>query len=147
MKKIVLFLFVFIIGILLAACSGDTELGQTKENESLIYVTNNSARQITSIELKIYQKDKVQVSPTAMNADESLIVMGETVDFEILTQDINFDEVVIIEAVAMINGVEESAGKTEPMKLVEGESYQFELGRDPELEFRELQEGKIDKNY
>lgn len=82
----------------------------------------------------------VQASPTAMNADESLIVMGETLDFEILTQDINFDEPVIIEAIAMIDGVEESAGKTAPMELRPGENYRFELARDPEMQFREVQE-------
>jgi predicted anti-sigma-YlaC factor YlaD len=66
--------------------------------------------------------------------------MGETLDFEILTQDINFDEPVIIEAIAMIDGVEESAGKTAPMELRPGENYRFELARDPEMQFREVQE-------
>ncbi len=121
------------------ACSEETETAETEE-AAIIQVTNSSARQITSIELKLYQNDMVQASPTAMNADESLIVMGETLDFEILTQDINFDEPVIIEAIAMIDGVEESAGKTAPMELRPGENYRFELARDPEMQFREVQE-------
>lgn len=140
MKKSYLFLFIFLIGTFLMACSNDSETAETEEMAATIQVTNSSSRQITSIELKLYQNDMVQVSPTAMNADESLIVMGETVDFEILTQDIDFDEPVVIEAVAMIDGVEESAGETEPMELVQGGSYIFELARDPELQFRELQE-------
>ncbi len=121
------------------ACSEEKETAETEE-AAIIQVTNSSARQITSIELKLYQNDMVQASPTAMNADESLIVMGETLDFEILTQDINFDEPVIIEAIAMIDGVEESAGKTAPMELRPGENYRFELARDPEMQFREVQE-------
>lgn len=121
------------------SCSEETETAETEE-AAIIQVTNSSARQITSIELKLYQNDMVQASPTAMNADESLIVMGETLDFEILTQDINFDEPVIIEAIAMIDGVEESAGKTAPMELRPGENYRFELARDPEMQFREVQE-------
>ncbi|XKE95584.1 hypothetical protein LG326_04395 [Metaplanococcus flavidus] len=139
MKKLYLMIFILIIGSVLMACSEETETAETEE-AAIIQVTNSSARQITSIELKLYQNDMVQASPTAMNADESLIVMGETLDFEILTQDINFDEPVIIEAIAMIDGVEESAGKTAPMELRPGENYRFELARDPEMQFREVQE-------
>lgn len=140
MKKIYLFLFIGIIVSLLAACSGESVSEQGHAPETFIKVTNSSDQQITSIELKLYQNDMVQASPTAMNADESLIVMGEGVEFEILTQDMNFDAPVAIEAVAMINGVEVSAGKTAPMELVQGESYEFELARDPEMQFRETQE-------
>lgn len=140
MQKFYLFTIIALAVFLLAACSEGPGGTETEVTETGIAVTNNSARQITSIELKLYQKEMVQASPTAMNADESLIVMGETVDFEILTQDINFDEPVVIEAVAMIDGVEVSAGKTEPMQLVSGELYEFELARDPELQFREVQE-------
>jgi len=140
MQKIYLFLFIGIIVSLLTACSGESELEQGDASETFIKVTNSSDQQITSIELKLYQNDKVQASPTAMNADESLIVMGEEIEFEILTQDMNFDEMVVIEAVAMINGVEVSAGKTAPMQLIQGESYEFELARDPEMQFREIQE-------
>ncbi|WP_084242698.1 hypothetical protein [Planomicrobium okeanokoites] len=139
MKKLYLMIFILITGSVLMACSEETETAETEE-AAIIQVTNSSARQITSIELKLYQNDMVQASPTAMNADESLIVMGETLDFEILTQDINFDEPVIIEAIAMIDGVEESAGKTAPMELSPGENYRFELARDPEMQFREVQE-------
>jgi hypothetical protein len=139
MKKLYLMIFILIIGSVLMSCSEETETAETEE-AAIIQVTNSSARQITSIELKLYQNDMVQASPTAMNADESLIVMGETLDFEILTQDINFDEPVIIEAIAMIDGVEESAGKTAPMELRPGENYRFELARDPEMQFREVQE-------
>lgn len=139
MKKLYLMIFILIIGSVLMACSEETETAETEE-AAIIQVTNSSARQITSIELKLYQNDMVQASPTAMNADESLIVMGETLDFEIFTQDINFDEPVIIEAIAMIDGVEESAGKTAPMELRPGENYRFELARDPEIQFREVQE-------
>lgn len=139
MKKLYLMIFILIIGSVLMACSEETETAETEE-AAIIQVTNSSARQITSIELKLYQNDMVQASPTAMNADESLIVMGETLDFEIFTQDINFDEPVIIEAIAMIDGVEESAGKTAPMELRPGENYRFELARDPEMQFREVQE-------
>ncbi|PKH08513.1 hypothetical protein [Planomicrobium sp. MB-3u-38] len=139
MKKLYLMIFILITGSVLMACSEETETAETEE-AAIIQVTNSSARQITSIELKLYQNDMVQASPTAMNADESLIVMGETLDFEILTQDINFDEPVIIEAIAMIDGVEESAGKTAPMELRPGENYRFELARDPEMQFREVQE-------
>ena len=138
MRKLFLFLFIVMIVSLMAACSSESEQGDAPETS--IKVTNSSDQQITSIELKLYQNDMVQASPTAMNADESLIVMGEEIEFEILTQDMNFDEPVIIEAVAMINGVEVSAGKTAPMELVQGESYQFELARDPEMQFREIQE-------
>lgn len=140
MRKKQFYLIIVLAVLLLAACSGETEPAQTDAPGTVIKVTNNSARQITSIELKLYQNDMVQASPTAMNADESLIVRGESVDFEILLQDIDFDEPVIIEAVAMVNGVEESAGKTEPMQLVQGESYQFELAGDSELQLRELEE-------
>ncbi|MCM3611869.1 hypothetical protein M4S82_11445 [Planococcus sp. MERTA32b] len=138
MKKVYLLLFILSIGPVLTACSAETETEETEE-AAIIQVTNSSARQITSIELKLYQNDMVQASPTAMNADESLIVMDEAVDFEVLTQDIDFDEPVVIEAVAMIDGVEESAGQTEPMELSLGEIYKFELARDPELQFREMQ--------
>lgn len=139
MKKLYLLLFILILALVLTACTEDTETGGTEE-AAIIQVTNSSARQITSIELKLYQNDMVQTSPTAMNADESLIVMGEAVEFEILTQDLDFDEPVVIEAVAMIDGVEESAGKTEPMELSPGGIYKFELARDPEMQFREVQE-------
>lgn len=139
MKKLYLVLGIFFFGILMVACSDDSETADPDE-KVIIQVTNSSAQQITSIELKFYQNDMVQASPTAMNEDESLIVMGETVDFDILTQNLNFDEPVIIEAVAMIGGVEMSAGKTEPMELIQGDSYSFELARDPELQFREIQE-------
>ncbi|WP_422122539.1 hypothetical protein DHX103_12120 [Planococcus sp. X10-3] len=139
MQKFYLYLLIFLIALLLAAC-GEPEQEQTAASETIIQVTNNSARQITSIELKLYQNDKVQASPTAMNADESLIVTDESVEFDILTQDIDFDEPVVIEAVTMINGVEESAGQTEPMELVPGERYQFELSGDEELQFREISE-------
>ena len=140
MQKLFLFTLIALAVFLMGACSEGPGGSETEASETGIAVTNNSDRQITSIELKLYQKDMVQASPTAMNADESLIVMGETVDFEILTQDINFDEPVVIEAVAMIDGVEISAGKTEPMQLVSGGRYEFELARDPELQFREVQE-------
>lgn len=139
MKKIYLYLFILTMGTVLMACSDGTEPAGTEE-AATIQVTNSSARQITSIELKLYQNDMVQASPTAMNADESLIVMGEAVEFEILTQDIDFNESVVIEAVAMIDGVEVSAGTTEPMELIQGDSYEFELARDPELQFREMRE-------
>lgn len=140
MRKIYLFLFIGMFVSLMAACSDEGEQGEIEAQETAIIVTNSSDRQITSIELKLYQNDMVQASPTAMNADESLIVTGEEVEFEILTQDIDFDEPVVIEAVAMINGVEVSAGKTAPLELVQGEIYQFELARDPEMQFREIQE-------
>ncbi|MFD1032332.1 hypothetical protein [Metaplanococcus flavidus] len=137
MRKIHLYLLIFLIALVGAAC-GESEPEQPEASETFIQVINNSARQITSIELKLYQNEKVQASPTAMNADESLIVMEDAVEFDILQQDIDFDEPVTIEAVAMINGVEESAGQTEPMELVPGESYQFELSGDEELHFREM---------
>lgn len=140
MKKLYVILFILLMGAVLSACTDETEPGGTDEKAAIIQVANSSARQITSIELKLYQNDMVQASPTVMNADESLIVMGEAVDFEILTQDIDFNEPVVIEAVAMIDGVEVSAGTTEPMELSQGENYEFELARDPELQFREIQE-------
>ncbi|QHJ72096.1 hypothetical protein [Planococcus halotolerans] len=140
MKKLYIILFILLIGAVLSACSDEAETAGTDEEAAIIQVTNSSDRQITSIELKLYQNDMVQASPTVMNADESLIVMGEAVDFEILTQDIDFNEPVVIEAVAMIDGVEVSAGTTEPMELSQGEYYAFELARDPELQFREIQE-------
>lgn len=140
MNKFYLVLFAIGIVLALAACSGDTDSEQGNASETFITVRNSSDKQITSIELKLYQNDMVQASPTAMNADESLIVKGEEIEFEILTQDLNFDESVVIEAVAMINGVEVSAGTTAPMQLVQGESYDFELARDPEMQFREIQQ-------
>ena len=140
MHKFYLVLFAIGIVLALAACSGDTDSEQGNASETSITVRNSSDKQITSIELKLYQNDMVQTSPTAMNADESLIVKGEEVEFEILTQDVNFDEPVVIEAVAMINGVEVSAGTTAPMQLVQGESYRFELARDPDMQFREILE-------
>lgn len=140
MHKFYLVLFTMGIVLALAACSGETDSEQGNAAETSITVRNSSDQQITSIELKLYQNDMVQASPTAMNADESLIVKGEEIDFEILTQDVNFDESVVIEAVAMINGVEVSAGTTAPMQLVQGESYEFELAPDPEMQFREIQE-------
>lgn len=139
MKKLYLVLGICFFGILMMACSDDSETADPEEMV-IIQVTNSSAQQITSIELKFYQNDMVQASPTAMNEDESLIVMGESVDFDILTQNLNFDEPVVIEAVAMIGGVEVSAGKTEPMELIQGDSYSFELARDPELQFRKIQQ-------
>ncbi|OHX56144.1 hypothetical protein BB776_05285 [Planococcus salinarum] len=140
MRKFYLFLFIIMTVTLMAACSDEAEQSDNEAPATAINVTNSSDRQITSIELKLYQNDMVQASPTLMNADESLIVMGEEVEFEILTQDMDFDEPVVIEAVAMIDGVEVSAGKTVPMELVQGERYEFELARDPEMQFREIQE-------
>ncbi len=139
MKKLYLVLSIFFFGILMVACSDDSATADPDEMV-IIQVTNSSDEQITSIELKFYQNDMVQASPTAMNEDESLIVMGESVDFDILTQNLNFSEPVVIEAVAMIGGVEVSAGKTAPMELIQGDSYSFELARDPELQFREVLE-------
>lgn len=140
MYKFYLVLFAIGVVLALAACSGGKGSEQGNASETSIAVKNSSDEQITSIELKLYQNDMVQASPTAMNADESLIVKGEEVGFEILTQDLNFDEAVVIEAVAMINGVEVSAGTTAPMQLVQGENYKFELSPDPEMQFREIQE-------
>ena len=138
MRKIHLCLLIFLMALIMGACSGESE--QTDVPETIIQVTNNTAHQITSIELKLYQNDMVQASPTAMNADESLIDSGTGVEFEILTQDIDFGEPVTIEAVAMIDGVEKSAGHTEPMDLVPGESYQFELSGDGELQFGDMEQ-------
>lgn len=140
MRKLDFRALIIIFVLLLAACTEDSAQGQPNVQGSTINVKNESDREITSIELKLYQQDMVQFSPTSMNADESLIVKGETMEYNIRKQDIDFDEPVTIEAVAMIDGVEISAGRSKTFELVQGETYEFELARDPELQFREVQE-------
>lgn len=110
----------------LAACS-DSSAPVTNEHSARIEIANETDENINAIEMDVTQMNQYVSTQGGSYADGSSIKKGDTLDFELTEEGVDFTKPVDIEVRVQMDGETTKIGTLQAVQLAEGETIEAEI--------------------
>lgn len=110
----------------LAACS-HSSAPVTNEHSARIEIANETDENINAIEMDVTQMNQYVSTQGGSYADGSSIKKGDTLDFELTEEGVDFTKPVDIEVRVQMDGETTKIGTLQAVQLAEGETVEAEI--------------------